>query len=307
MLESHSHHPVVADLLVYKEWRGQQSRYGNKILQAIQPTTGRIHANYRQLGTETGRFSCSEPPLQQIPKRPQVRQCFVPSKSKCFVIADYSQIELRVAAQLSQDQRMIEAYQKGEDLHCLTASLLTETPIEEVTDEQRQSAKAVNFGLLFAMGAKGLRNYARNTYGVEMSLPQACAFKAKFFASYSDFDNYVRQLKGRKLKQLRTRSGRVRKYKKGYASLTHALNTPIQGTAADIIKRALADLPAQLNATKAQIVACIHDEIILEVAADQAESAKATLERVMVEAGRHYLPDVPVAVEAAIADSWGGK
>jgi len=307
VLEGHSYQPVVADLLAYKEWRSQQSKYGHKILQAVHPTTGRIHADYRQLGTETGRFSCSQPPLQQIPKQPQVRQCFIAAQGQRLVIADYSQIELRVAAQLSQDQRMIEAYQKGEDLHCLTASLLTKTLIEEVTDEQRQSAKAVNFGLLFAMGAKGLRNYARNTYGVEMSLPQAQAFKAKFFASYSGFDSYVRQLKSRKLKQLRTQSGRVRKYKKGYASLTHALNTPIQGTAADIIKRALADLPAQLDATKAQIVACIHDEIILEVALSQAEATRQILEQVMIEAGQRYLPDLPVVVESVIADSWAGK
>ena len=307
VLEGHSHQPVVADLLAYKEWRSQQSKYGHKILPAVDSTTGRIHADYRQLGTETGRFSCSQPPLQQIPKQPQVRQCFIAAQGQRLVIADYSQIELRVAAQLSQDQRMIEAYQKGEDLHGLMASLLTKTPIEEVTDEQRQSAKAVNFGLLFAMGAKGLRNYARNTYGVEMSLPQAQAFKAKFFASYSGFDSYVRQLKSRKLKQLRTQSGRVRKYKKGYASLTHALNTPIQGTAADIIKRALADLPAQLDATQAQIVACIHDEIILEVALSQAEAASQILEQVMIEAGQRYLPDLPVVVESVIADSWAGK
>ena len=137
-----------------------------------------------------------------------------------------------------------------------------------------------------------------------MSLPKAQAFKAKFFASYSDFDSYVRQLKGRKLKQLRTQSGRVRKYKKGYASLTHALNTPIQGTAADILKRALADLPLQLKATKAQIVACIHDEIILEVEDGQAEAAKMILEQVMVKAGEHYLTDVPVVVESVIAGSW---
>ena len=304
VLERHRQHPAVADLLHYKKWRNQQSKYGHKILQSIHPQTGRIHAEYNQLGTETGRFSCSKPPLQQIPKRPQVRQCFIAAQGQRLIVADYSQIELRVAAQLSQDQRMIEAYQKGEDLHCLTASLLTETPIEEVTDEQRQSAKAVNFGLLFAMGADGLRTYAGDTYEVEMSLPQAQAFRAKFFASYPDFDSYVRQLKGRKLKQLRTQSGRVRKYNKGYASLTHALNTPIQGTAADILKRALADLPLQLKATKAQIVACIHDEIILEVEDGQAEAAKMILEQVMVKAGEHYLTDVPVVVESVIAGSW---
>ena len=111
----------------------------------------------------------------------------------------------------------------------------------------------------------------------------------------------------RKVKQLRTLSGRIKHFTQGYASLPNALNTPIQGTAADIIKRALADLPAQLIDTGAQIVACIHDEIILEVETDQAERVKQVLEQVMVAAGEHYLTQVPVVVEAKISDSWPGK
>ena len=307
VLKRHSHHPMVADLLDYKKWRSQQSKYGNKILQFAHPRTGRIHADYHQLGTETGRLSCRNPPLQQIPTQQQVRSCFVPAEGYRLVIADYSQIELRVAAQITQDQRMIEAYRSGEDLHRLTASLLTEIVIAEVTDEQRQAAKAVNFGLLYAMGSKALRDYARNNYQVEISLVQAEEFKDKFFDSYHGFASYFERVKAQKLKQIKTLSGRVRHYKMGFAPLTQALNTPIQGSAADIIKRALADLPAQLIDTPAQIVACIHDEIILEVEEAQAETAKQILEQVMVTAGEHYLTDVPVVVEATMADSWAGK
>ena len=157
------------------------------------------------------------------------------------------------------------------------------------------------------MGAEGLRNYARHTFEVEMSLSQAQQFKLRFFRSYQGFNIYYQQQKSSRTRQLSTLSGRIRRFSSGYASLTQKLNSPVQGTAADVIKRALVELTVDLARTGAQIVACIHDEIVLEVAADQAESAKAILEQVMVEAGRHYLPDVPVAVEAAIADSWGGK
>ena len=306
-LETKSDSVVVADLLQYKHWQSQDSRYATKILESIHPQTNRIHAEYHQLGTKTGRLSCSNPPLQQIPTQPQVRSCFVPTEGNKFIIADYSQIELRVAAQISQDQRMIEAYQQGEDLHRLTASLLTGTSTIEVTDEQRQAAKAVNFGLLFAMGAKGLRSYALDTYGVEMSLERANQFKQCFFDNYAGFAAFLQNSTSRKVKRLRTLSGRIRYFTRGYASLPNALNTPIQGTAADIIKQALADLPTKLSDTKAQIVACIHDEIIIEVEMEQAETAKMILEKVMVKAGKHYLTDVPIVVEATIADSWAGK
>ena len=307
VLERHSHHPVIAELLEYKKWRSQQSKYGNKVLDSVHPRTSRIHANYHQIGTETGRLSCSNPPLQQMPKQPEVRRCFIPDDKNCLIIADYSQIELRVAAQLSKDQRMIEAYQKDEDLHRLTASLLADTQITEVTNQQRQAAKAVNFGLLFAMGAKSLRDYARNNYQVEISIDQAQRFKDRFFSSYQGFANYFQRVKAQQTNKLRTLSGRLRPYQEGFAPLTQALNTPIQGTAADIIKRALADLSTKLDKTRAQIVACLHDEIIIEVDKKKAETAKQILVQVMVSSGQHYLTDVPVVVKAKVANSWAGK
>ena len=157
------------------------------------------------------------------------------------------------------------------------------------------------------MGSKALRDYARNNYQVEISVDQAQQFKDRFFDSYHGFASYFQRVKTRKTKKLRTLSDRVRHYKKGFAPLTQALNTPIQGTAADIIKRALADLPTKLSDTKAQIVACIHDEIILEVKETQAETAKQILEQVMVSAGECYSADVPVVVEAKISNNWAGK
>ena len=306
-LEPLSEQPVIADLLQYKHWQSQDGKYVDKIRQAVHPKTGRIHAQYFQLGADTGRLSCRKPPLQQIPRQPEVRSCFVAAAGHKLVRADYSQIELRVTAQISQDRKMIEAYRQGEDLHRLTASLLTETPMDQVTSEQRQAAKAVNFGLFFGMGAEGLRNYARNTFQVEMSLLQAKEFKQRFFDSYQGFNAYYQKMERMKVKRLTTLSGRIRHFTKGYASLTKALNSPVQGTAADIIKRALVDLGPQLAPTGAQMVACIHDEIILEVEEKQAPKAQQILQQVMVAAGDHYLTDVPVVVEATTAASWAGK
>ena len=140
-----------------------------------------------------------------------------------------------------------------------------------------------------------------------MSLSQAQQFKQRFFDSYQGFNAYDQQQERSRVKRLTTLSGRIRHFTKGYASLTQALNTPVQGTAADIIKRALVDLGPQLVDTRAQMVACVHDEIILEVEEEQAPKAQQILQQVMVAAGEHYLTQVPVVVEATIADSWAGK
>ena len=123
----------------------------------VHPATGRVHATYWQLGAATGRFSCSDPNLQQIPRSPAFRRCFIAPPGSRLVIADYSQIELRVMAELSGDPRMLAAYQAGEDLHTLTAALLLDKAMDQVTRAERQAAKAVNFGLIYAMGAEGLR------------------------------------------------------------------------------------------------------------------------------------------------------
>jgi len=140
-----------------------------------------------------------------------------------------------------------------------------------------------------------------------MSLSQAQQFKQRFFDSYQGFNAYYQTMERTKVQQLTTLSGRIRHFTKGYASLTKALNTPVQGTAADIIKRALVDLTLLLVDTKAQIVACVHDEIILEVEEAQAPKAQQVLRQVMEAAGQRYLPDVPVVVDSTIADNWAGK
>lgn len=154
------------------------------------------------------------------------------------MIADYSQIELRIAAEISQDKRMIDAYQKGEDLHRLTASLVTGKSIADITKDERSAAKAVNFGLIYAMGAKTLKEYSLNNYGVSMTLQQAKEFRSKFFLAYQGISRWHKDVKRKVTRETRTLGNRRREWMDS-PKITELLNSPVQGTSADITKKAL--------------------------------------------------------------------
>jgi DNA polymerase-1 len=256
-------HEVINFILQYRKAAKAVQAFSSKLPGYIHPQTGRIYPEYNQLGAVTGRFSCKHPNLQQIPRDKHFRACFIHPSGYKLVIADYSQIELRVAAEISQDKTMIKAYKDCLDLHQLTASLVTDIPLEQITKEKRQAAKSVNFGLIFSMGARSLRSYARNTYGVEMTIEEAELFRERFFSSYEGISKWHEKLRYQKGKETRTIAGRRRQWEK-WPWVTSRSNTPVQGTAADILKRALGLLPEALNGTEARIIATIHDEIILE-------------------------------------------
>lgn len=298
-------HPEVAAILRYRRASKAISTFSNKLTDHIHPVSGRIHPSYWQIGASTGRFSCSNPNLQQIPKEARFRDCFVPAPGNKFVIADYSQIELRVAAAISRDPVMIKAYKNNEDLHRETAAVLIGKKPSEITKEERQLAKAVNFGLLFAMGARGLSNYAESGYGVKMSVKEAQEFIERFFNHYTGLKYLKRRVGLSSQHEVRTLSGR-RYLLSEDTGLSVKLNIPVQGTAADLLKIALGRLPRALEDTGAMIVAIVHDEIILEVPESAAEKAKRILVEVMEGAG-DGLMDVPLVAEATIADSWAGK
>jgi len=299
-------YPVVAALLNYRDVAKKVQAFAESLPVYVHPVTGRIHPTYHQLGASTGRFSCSDPNLQQIPRGVEFRSCFVPAEGYKLVIADYSQIELRVAAEISKDVRMIAAYQQGQDLHKLTASLVTGKAIDEVTKDERQAAKAVNFGLIYAMGAAGLRTYARNTYGVEMSIEQAETFRNRFFSAYKGLEQWHRSVSTSGQTSTRTIGGRLRRWRTD-PKLTGLLNTPVQGTAADIIKKALALLAKALSDTGIRIIGSVHDEILLEAPVEKAQWAAELLKSTMEKAGAYYLKLVPVVAEATVADSWAEK
>jgi len=276
----------------------------SKFLAAINSNTGRIHPQWHQHGAATGRISCSNPPLQGTPKLSDIRDCFVPQSGNHFVIGDLSQIELRVAAEISGDRRMIAAFRKGQDLHRLTAALITDKPLAAVTDQERQAAKALNFGLLFGMGADSLITYAKNRYGTALTSREARVFREKFFKGYPELSDWIREQVENPTRQTRTLGGRRRIWNDQDPLATELINSPIQGTAADILKKALALLPEALAPFDAMILACIHDEIILETPRDRAAKVAEVLRNTMEKAGAVFLREVPTEAKVRVADSW---
>jgi len=298
-------YPPIHDVIKYRKLV-KLIQFAKKLPKHVHSETNRIHPEYRQIGAVTGRFSCANPNLQQIPRDKRFRSCFVAAPGHKLVIADYSQIELRVAAEISKDSNMIEAYQNGEDLHRLTASLITDKPMEEVTKEERQAAKAVNFGLMYAMNYHTLRDYAKSTYGVEMTREEAKYFYWRFFDGYPGLAAWHSEVYLSDQRETRTLSGRRRSWT-NETVLAEVLNTPVQGSAADIMKKALSMLPQDLNGTNAKIIGSVHDEIILEVSEAQTDIVAKILKDTMEEAGRHFLKTVPVVADVNISDNWAGK
>jgi len=299
-------YPIVQDILEYRSVAKFVSVFTDKLPLHIHEETNRIHPDFWQYGTATGRFSCANPNLQQIPRGKEFRSCFIPAPGHKFVIADYSQIELRIAAEISGDSKMISAYINGQDLHQLTASLVNGKSLDKITKGERQAAKAVNFGLIYGMGADGLRAYAKETYGVDMSRDMAFSFRKRFFEGYRGLAEWHRVTGLKSSSQTRTLSGRRRQWQYP-AKITELLNTPVQGTSADILKVALGNLPEALIGTGAKIVACVHDEIILEVPEDKADEAAMILKGVMEDAGHRFLKEVPVLAEPVVVDNWAEK
>jgi DNA polymerase-1 len=228
------------------------------------------------------------------------RRCIRPSAGRVLVKADYSQIELRIAAQISGDTAMQAAFRAGDDLHTKTARAVLG---REPTSHDRQLAKALNFGLLYGMGAERLRTYARDDYGATLSDEEAMQFRQRFFQTYSGLRAWHRAQHDGEVTTY-TLTGRPRH---GVSQFTEKLNSPVQGTGADILKRALARLWADRNSVpSAAPVLAVHDEIVCEVDHGEAEACATWLTAHMEAAGAAVLPDVPVVVEAHIIADWSG-
>ena len=305
LLALKDHEDLVHCILGYREAVTMERNVVRKTLASVDANTSRIYPHWHQIGAATGRSSCSDPNLQGTPKTQEIRSCFLPQSGYRFVIGDLSQIELRVAAEISGDTRLIQAFQDGMDLHRLTASLVTGKPLEDISKDERQAAKAINFGLTFGMGEAGLRSYARTQYGVEMSAREAREFHRRFFRGYPGLAKWIRNQVSDGLNETWTLGGRRRRWGKGKISGTELINSPIQGSVADIIKKALALLPGKLKGMNAKIVACIHDEIIVEVQVESAEKVVAILKETMESAGSYYLHEIPVLAEVRTSTSWG--
>jgi DNA polymerase I-like protein with 3'-5' exonuclease and polymerase domains len=292
-----------------KKWDQEKKHCKNvnaNYKKSINPQTGRIHPKYSQIGTSTGRITCSNPNLQGVPRIRSLRSCFIPAPGNKFIIADYSQIELRIVAELSSDVTMTEAFKNGEDLHWITALKITDKFEEELTEKDRQAAKAVNFGLIYDMSFLKLKEYAHEKYNVDMSEQSALIFRNMFFRTYSGISKWHERLKEQNTKEARTISGRRRLWA-GEPKTSELYNAPVQGTASDIMKTALALLNKKLKGTKVKIVGTVHDEIIVEVPEHCADIYRVVILEAMVDAWNQHIKDVPIAIEANICDSWAEK
>ncbi len=305
-LSRHSDNPIVQSLQKYRHAKKALSSFLYSMPKQINKKTGRLHPRYGQMGAGSGRMSCGGPNIQQIPRGKDFRGCFVAPKGRKIIIADYSQIELRVIAEISSDNRMITAYKNGEDLHTLTASLVAGKDMKDITKKERQAAKAVNFGLVYGMGAEGLKDYSCETYGVDMTIDEAHLFKKRFFEGYRGVETWHKMIRQNSPSVSRTLAGRKHLYGQN-SSLSGRYNTPVQGSAADIIKNALGMLHLKLKGTNTHIIAVVHDEIVLECDALQAENTLEMLTTIMEDAGNQYTKEVPITAEGNITDSWAEK
>jgi DNA polymerase-1 len=283
-------HPIVQHLLNYRELEKLRSTYVDGYLPLI-TTDGRIHTRFNQMAATTGRLSSDTPNLQNIPVRSDtgktVRRAFVPRDGWTFLVADYSQIELRVLAHMSHDPGLVEAFATEADIHTATASRVFSVPLDQVTTEMRRRAKTINFGLLYGMEAFGLADR------LGITREEARHHIDEYFAQFPDVkafmdgvvtqarnQGYTTTLFGRRryLPELKSDNFRIRQMGERMA-----LNAPVQGTAADIIKRAMIDLDAELSRRElaSSMLLQIHDELILESPAEELEAATELVTRVM--------------------------
>ena len=292
----------------YLTWKTAVTKVSNieKLLESIGPD-GRIHCNYRQMGTETGRLSAASPNLQQVNRGEDFRSKFVALSGYLLIVADFSQVELRVAAELSGEQRMIDAYLAGRDLHTETASLIAKVSLDEVTKSQRTSAKMANFGLLFGAGPATLQKQAVAQYGIDMNMGEAKEIVEGFREAYPTLYKWQQDQGTRTTPAVHTALGRRRMLVGFNDKYTTRINTQVQGTAGDIAKIAISKLWDSLlkaPADEARLIAMVHDEIVLEVKEGREEHWAALLKASMESAGGEICKKVPILAEVSWGPTW---
>jgi len=305
-------YPLPKVILEHRGLSKLKSTYTDKLPLMINPLSGRVHTSYHQAVTATGRLSSADPNLQNIPVRNdegrRIRQAFVAAKGYRIVAADYSQIELRIMAHLSQDKGLLDAFAQGEDIHRATASEVFGIPLDKVSGDQRRSAKAINFGLIYGMSAFGLSRQ------LNIGAGEAKKYMDLYFERYPGVlrymentrqlaasKGYVETIEGRRLWLPDIKSSNAIRRK---AAERAAINAPMQGTAADIIKRAMIAVDAwleQQNDNSVRMIMQVHDELVFEVKAEAVEAASQKI-RALMEGSVQL--DVPLLVEVGVGDNW---
>jgi DNA polymerase-1 len=304
-------YPLPKVILEHRGLAKLKSTYTDKLPVMINPVTGRIHTSYHQAGTATGRLSSSDPNLQNIPIRTaegrRVRQAFIAKPGCLLVAADYSQVELRIMAHLSEDPSLLAAFNAGQDIHRATAAEVFDVEVDAVTTDQRRSAKAINFGLIYGMSAFGL---ARQ---LGINRKQAAEYIELYFARYPGVQNYMNNIRytaaengyvetffGRRLylPEINAKNGMRRQ-----AAERTAINAPMQGTAADIIKRAMISVDSWLenSGLESRMIMQVHDELVLEVPESELETVKQGLIEHMESAAELL---VPLVVDVGVGANW---
>jgi DNA polymerase-1 len=301
-------HPAARALLEYRELQKKLGTYLETYPSFIHPKTGRIHANFLQCRVPTGRLACTSPNVQQIPHEDEFRSCFVAEEGNVLVIADYSQIELRILTEVSGDPEFVRAFRQGEDLHRMTAATMFGIEQDAVTKDQRSAAKRINFGLMYGRGAKSL------SAQLGTDDDRARALIDEYFANYPKVQRYLQSTasKAMKTRTLRTLAGRVRKFPdpSGLDSIAkggmrrEAMNYPIQGSSADIAKLALVYAREELAGLDARLINSIHDEFVVECAEEIADDVAGRMKDAMNRAGAMLLKKVPTEVEVGISREW---
>lgn len=288
-------HEVIKLIRKYRKLMTKIKTYGDK-MKTFLHWDGRIRGSWWLIGATSGRMSCKNPPLQAMPS--SSREFFVAEKGNKLICADYSQVELRVLANISRDETLISYFNEGVDLHAGTASLVFNKPIEEVTKEERQVGKSLNFGICYGITAYGIQKNLRK-FGIHISLEEAEKYRVEFLKAYPK----VKELQDKLLRAdgIISLGGR---YWEGRAlSMTQRLNLPIQGSAAEGLKEALALLVCNMKSSW-KLVAVVHDEVVIEVAEEEAMEAKDILKCCMINGMKKIINDIPIIVDISISDNW---
>lgn len=311
--ELRGRHPVVDWILEYRELAKLKSTYVDALPEEINPATGRVHTSYNQTGSVTGRLASSEPNLQNIPTRTdlgrRVRQAFIAGEDNVLLSVDYSQIELRIVAHMARDEAMLAAFRAGQDIHAATAAAIYRVPLQSVSKEQRRHAKAINFGLIYGMSAYGLSRTTDLTLGESEDFVKAYFTQFPGVKQYLDSirrlaadQGYVETLLGRRryFPGLKTQSNQAIKSREE----REAINAPVQGTAADIMKLAMLSVPAALTdaGLHGNLLLQVHDELVLECSYHELARTASLVQKIMENA---YPLSIPLLTEARWGKNWG--
>ncbi len=310
--EMRGQHPVVDWVLEYRELSKLKSTYVDALPAQINPSTGRVHTSFSQTGAVTGRLSSSNPNLQNIPTRTEigrrVRRGFVADSGNVLLSVDYSQIELRIVAHMAGDEAMLNAFRAGQDIHATTAAAIYAIPLDQVNKEQRRHAKAINFGLIYGMSAFGL------TRTTELTLAESEDFVAAYFKRFPGVKRYLEGIRreAARLGYVETLLGRRRYFPALKSQLNRnlknreereAINAPIQGTAADIMKMAMLNIPSALQAAglHGRMILQVHDELVIECPRPELTATARLVQQVMENA---YQISIPLSTEARWGLNW---